>query len=147
MEDQAEVWEEDRCSLEYQDLAEEWVRNNMVKVITKATTSIFRIITIKTSVALEDNLQCMVEEELVHLCMIWSLKTCLMISLHLRTTIEDKLRQRIKCKTTRILDSLIKIPQCQGTPEGQWVVESKLRLTLDRIEMSIINFHLKKEIE
>jgi hypothetical protein len=75
MEDLEEEWAEDRCSLEYQEV-EVWVRKLMV--ITRIIMSIFRITTIKTSVE-DNNLQCMVEEESVHLCTIWSHKTSHMI--------------------------------------------------------------------
>ena len=69
-----EEWEEDRCSLVYQE-AEAWVNHQLMVMVT---TSIFRMIIIKTSVK-QGNLRCMEVEELVHLCMIWSLKTFHMI--------------------------------------------------------------------
>ena len=59
--------------MEYQEV-EVWARKLMVIIIM----SIFRITTIKTLVE-DNNLQCMVEEESVHPCMIWSLKTSHMI--------------------------------------------------------------------
>jgi len=69
-----EEWEEDRCSLAYQEV-EVWVRKLMVKMdLLVIIMSIFRITTIKT-LAVAGNLQCMVEEASVHPCMTWSLKT------------------------------------------------------------------------
>jgi predicted acyltransferase (DUF342 family) len=130
MEDQEE-WLEGRCSLEFQE-AEVWDR----KLTDTIITSSIRITTIKTLV-LEGNLQCTVVEASEHPCMIWSLKTSRTILLHLRTTIEGKLQQRIKCRTSPSSDSVTKIPQCLDIAELQWAVESKLRQTLGKTEMNI----------